>query len=280
MSDERQKHYRRLQPPELVDRIFDDFLLRLEERINDAKIDRNDLVRDTLYELYFGETIDLAKLSNPKVPITARALIAGFDPRCATTEPEYYQDIDHDRYYARKPLIWLWQMFDRSPLGLNASLGFKFRRMLAPYVFKKVGRNFKCFQFVEWSYGYNLSIGDDVVIHRYVLLDDRGGIDIGDRVSISDFANVYSHNHDVDDIYKISLDHTVIGDDVRVAYHATVLSGARIGKHGMVGAMGVLTRDVQPYHIHAGIPAKSVGVKPSAAGATETPGQSQSSSSS
>src|SRR3712207_8080375 len=53
----------------------------------------------------------------------------------------------------------------------------------------------KCFQFTEFSYGYNLEVGDDVVVHRHVLLDDRGGITLGDRVSISDYANIYSHTH-------------------------------------------------------------------------------------
>ena len=35
------------------------------------------------------------------------------------TEPEYYQELDPERYYPRKPLIWLWEMFDKSPLGEN-----------------------------------------------------------------------------------------------------------------------------------------------------------------
>jgi hypothetical protein len=54
-------------------------------------------------------------------------------------------------------MIWLWQMFDRSPLGQNSLLGHRFRRMLAPMIFRSVGENFKCWHFVEWSFGYNLS---------------------------------------------------------------------------------------------------------------------------
>ena len=89
------------------------------------------------------------------------------------SEPEYYSDINPKLYSQRKPFIWLWQMFDRSPLGLNALFAHRFRRMLAPLIFKSVGENFKCWQYVEWSFGYNLSIGNNVVIHRHVLLDDR-----------------------------------------------------------------------------------------------------------
>ena len=152
-------------------------------------------------------------------------------------------------YAERKPFIWLWQMFDRSPLGQNALLGHRFRRMLAPLVFRRVGENFKCWHFVEWSYGYNLSFGDNVVIHRHVLLDDRGGIEVGNDVSISDYVNIYSHTHDIDDIAKIYNRATRIGNGVRITYHATVLAGTNIGDHAMIGTGAVVTKDVEPYHI-------------------------------
>ena len=88
-----------------------------------------------------------------------------------------------------------------------------------------VGRNFKCFHFVEFSYGYNLEVGDDCVVHRHVLLDDRGGITLGDRVSISDYANIYSHTHSIVDQKDVTNARTVLEDDVRITYHATVLAG-------------------------------------------------------
>jgi acetyltransferase-like isoleucine patch superfamily enzyme len=133
--------------------------------------------------------------------------------------------------------------------------------MLAPYIFARVGQNFKCWHFVEWSFGYNLSFGDNVVIHRYVLLDDRGGIEIGNNVSISDYANVYSHSHDLDDIHKVYTPVTKIGNGVRLTYHSTVLAGMKVGDNAMVGTSAVVTRDVEPNHIVVGIPAKTVKVK-------------------
>ena len=106
--------------------------------------------------------------------------------------------------------------------------------MLAPHLFARVGRNFKCFQFVEFSYGYNLEVGDDCVVHRHVLLDDRGGITLGNRVSISDYANIYSHTHSIVDQKDVTNARTVLEDDVRITYHATVLAGVRVGRqrHG------------------------------------------------
>ena len=188
-------------------------------------------------------------------------MVHSLDPRNTTTEPEYYVDIDARRYMERKPIIWLWQMFDRSPLGQNALLGHQFRRMLAPLIFHRVGENFKCWQFVEWSFGYNLSFGDNVVIHRHVLLDDRGGIEIGNNVSISDYANIYSHSHDIDEIARVYNRTTRIGNNARITYHATVLAGVQIGDHALLGSGAIATEDIEAYHIKDGVPAKTVKVK-------------------
>jgi acetyltransferase-like isoleucine patch superfamily enzyme len=264
--------YRELDAQPQAQADFDGFLQELQAALVDGRKDPNEVVRDTLCEIYFGSRCSGAADGLSGSPgehwtRATRAVVHSFDPRNVSTEPEHYADIDSKLYAERKPYIWFWQMFDRSPLGQNALLGHRVRRMLAPFIFRKVGENFKCWHLVEWSYGYNLTFGDNVVVHRHVLLDDRGGIEIGNNVSISDYANVYSHSHDIDDISKVSNLVTRIGDSVRLTYHATVLAGIQIGAHAMVGTGAVVTRDVQPYHIVTGIPARTVKVKqPSLAG--------------
>ena len=249
--------YRQLSAQALAEQDYDSFLTELVKSLTDGRTDPNDIVRDTLFQIYFG-----AARTNPAdLPLPARATCHTFDPRNISTEPEYYTDIDPQRYLERKPLIWLWQMFDRSPLGQNALLGHRLRRMLAPLIFRSVGENFKCWHFVEWSFGYNLSIGNNVVVHRHVLLDDRGGIEIGDDVSISDYANIYSHHHDIYDIHQVNTPVTRLGKGVRIAYHATVLAGIQVGDHAMIGTGAVATRNVAPHHIVVGIPAKTAKVK-------------------
>ena len=194
-----------------------------------------------------------------------RLALSRLDPRNVTLEPEYYAECDDERFQRVKPLLWLWYSFDRTALGGQlVDLGVQLRRLLAPHIFKRVGKNFKAFHFVEVSFGYNLEVGDDVVVHRNVLLDDRGGSVLGDRVSISDYANIYSHTHSIVDQKDVSAMTTVIGADVRITYHATVLAGMTIGENSMVGALAVATRDVKPWHVNVGIPAKSVRVKPNA----------------
>lgn len=241
---------------------YDEWLSRVETGLADPARDRNELVRDTLREIYFPALP--ADQDESRLPAGTRAALATLDPRGATLEPEYYRDMDPERYYPRKPLIWLWQMFDRSALGGNVDVGVRLRRMLAPHVFKRVGRNFKAFHFVEVSFGYNLEVGDDVVVHRNVLLDDRGGIVIGNNVSISDTVAIFSHTHSIDDIDEVHNLPTIIEDGVRITYGAVVLAGVKVGVQGMVGARALATRNVRPYHVNVGIPAKSVRVKSTA----------------
>jgi acetyltransferase-like isoleucine patch superfamily enzyme len=249
--------YRQLSAQALAEQDYDSFLTELEKSLTDGATDPNEVVRDTLFHIYYGAS----RIDPTDLPLAARATYHTFDPRNITTEPEYYTDIDSKLYSERKPMIWLWQMFDRSPLGQNALFGHRFRRMLAPLIFRSVGDNFKCWHFVEWSFGYNLSIGNNVVVHRHVLLDDRGGIDIGDDVSISDYVNVYSHSHDIYDIHQVTTPKTRIGNGVRITYHATVLAGVQVGDRAMIGTSAVVTRDVEPNHVVVGIPAKTAKIK-------------------
>jgi acetyltransferase-like isoleucine patch superfamily enzyme len=257
---------RSLSLPEPTQRSYEAWLDDLDSRLDAPGADWPAIVRDELLGFYHPELTDWsAAVANPRLSHAGRAALLALDPRNITLEPEYYADVDPVRFARVKPLLWLWYSFDRAPLaGQNVALGVALRRRLAPRIFSKCGRNFKCFQHVEFSYGYNMDVGDDVVIHRHVLLDDRGGLTLGDRVSVSDYANVYSHTHSIVDQRDVTNARTVLEEDTRITYHATVLAGVRVGRNGMVGANAVATKNVRPYHVNVGIPAKSVRVKPNA----------------
>jgi acetyltransferase-like isoleucine patch superfamily enzyme len=242
-----------------AERLYDEWLGALEAELRDPACDRNELCRRVLREIYFPELSDVA---GEGLPLEKQIALAQLDPRNVTLEPEFYDEIDLDRYTPRKPLIWLWEMFDRSPLGENVTLGVRFRRILAKHVFGSCGENFKAFNYVRLSFGYNLHVGDNVVIHRNVLLDDRGGIDIGDGASVSDFANVYSHSHDIVDGRHVNLPRTTLGRGARITYHATILAGSNVAEDSMVGAGSILTRDTDPHWVYVGIPARKIREKP------------------
>lgn len=253
-----QYKYRELKPTPEAEALYRRWLAHLnDEFTKHQSVDRrSEIVRDELYQLYLGKPHGGRMNAMLDSELGTNVLHECFDPRNVTLEPEYYGDIDAEKYAVRKPLIWFWQMFDRSPLGLNHWLGFKFRCMLGHHIFRHMGKGVKIFHNVEFTYGYNLTIEDNCTIHKNVMLDDRGGIIIHEGSSISDYANVYSHTHDINVQADVTNKPTEVGPYARVTYHATVLAGASVGQNAMLGAMGLATKPVPPGTVSVGIPAK------------------------
>jgi acetyltransferase-like isoleucine patch superfamily enzyme len=132
-------------------------------------------------------------------------------------------------------LLWFWQMFDRSPIGINHWLGLRFRAMLGRHLFARIGAGVKIYHGVELTYGYNLAIEEGATIRHHALLNDRGGITIGKGAVIGSFARIYSHSHAVHDYGEVSLAATVIGPAARIASHAIVLAGQHVAAGELVG---------------------------------------------
>ncbi len=242
--------------PDGTDVAYDRWLGAIERRLEDPACDRYALCRDVLGEIY-APFLGAGPSEGP----AAEVLRLQLDARNVTLEPEYYREIDLERYDRVKPLIWLWEMFDKSALGENVHLGVKLRRLLAKRIFKSCGKNFKAFHQVKLSFGYNLEVGDGVVVHREVLLDDRGGISLGDHASVSDFVNIYSHSHSLADPKDVNLPRTVIERGVRIAYHSTVLAGVTMHEYSMAGAGALVTKDVPADTLVVGVPAKPLRPK-------------------
>ena len=225
------------------------FIGELAELLDDKGTDNNDVVCSLLSRILYASPF---KELEERDPLAAFAL----DPRQTTFEAERYIATDQKQFSRVKPLLWLWHCLDPTPLGQSLSTGMPIREILANRIFKKVGRNLKIFPYVEFSVGYNIEVGNDVTIHRHVLIDDIGGVEIHDGASLSDYANVYSHHHDVLASDDVSLKRTIIGKGARVAYHATVLAGTILSDDSMLGAMALATRNLEPHVVGLGIPAR------------------------
>jgi acetyltransferase-like isoleucine patch superfamily enzyme len=250
--------YRELKPTAEAEAIYRRWLAQLNDDFtrHQSPDRRSDIVRDELVQIYLGRAHGSRVQTALTTDLATHVLAQSFDPRNITLEPEYYGDVDPEQYALRKPLIWFWQMFDRSPLGLNHWLGFRFRCMLGRHIFRHLGKSVKIFHNVEFTFGYNLTIEDRCTIHKNVMLDDRGEIILHEGTSVSDYANIYSHTHDISTQADITNRLTELGPRARVTYHGTVLAGAHIGEDAMLGAMAVATKPVPPSTVSVGIPAK------------------------
>jgi hypothetical protein len=136
---------------------------------------RAEIVRDELHEIYLGRPRG-GKTATSLISETAMFVLAdSFDPRNASMEADYAGNVDMEKYAPRRPLIWFWRMFDRSPLGLNLWLGFRFRCMLGRHIFKKLGNGVNIYPDVMFEYGYDLTIEDNCTIGRGAVLHDGSG---------------------------------------------------------------------------------------------------------
>jgi acetyltransferase-like isoleucine patch superfamily enzyme len=180
---------------------------------------RAEIVRDQLAQLYLGRPhggkLNLTLTSE----LPGNVLSLSLDPENVTLEAEHFADADAEQFARRKPLLWFWQMFDRSPIGTNHWLGLRFRAMLGRHIFARIGAGVKIYHGVDLTFGYNLVIEEGATIRQHALLNDRGGITIGAH----DFA-------------EVTLAPTVIGPAARIASHAIVLAGQHVAAGEFVGS--------------------------------------------
>jgi maltose O-acetyltransferase len=108
--------------------------------------------------------------------------------------------------------------------------------------------------------GRKVSIGQGSVINQGCLLYTSGGISIGKCVSISAGVWLVTGSHDLEDpgFAATIAGPIVIGDHVWIGMRATVLGGVTIGEGAVVMAGAMVTRDVPPFAVVGGVPAKVV----------------------
>ena len=114
------------------------------------------------------------------------------------------------------------------------------------------------------SIAEGIRIGDNVGISQNCFFAARAMIEIGNDVIIGPGVSFFSENHnykDVDTPIRLQGEtrrKIVIEDDVWIGANATILAGVRVGKHSVIGAGSVVTKDVSANSVVAGCPAKAV----------------------
>ncbi len=105
----------------------------------------------------------------------------------------------------------------------------------------------------------NLHIGDNTTINPHCYLDARTGIRIGNNVNIANNTKIYTLGHDTNaaDLHLVGAG-VEIGDDAFVFSNVLIMPGVKIGKGAVVFAGSVVVKDVEPYTVVGGNPAKFI----------------------
>jgi acetyltransferase-like isoleucine patch superfamily enzyme len=109
-----------------------------------------------------------------------------------------------------------------------------------------------------------IRIGRDSLLGEYTVIRGQGGVTIGDRVYTSPLVQIMAVNHVFDDAGRsfveqgITARGIVVEDDVWIGSGAVICDGVRVGEGAVVGAGAVVTRDVAPHTLVAGVPARPV----------------------
>lgn len=106
----------------------------------------------------------------------------------------------------------------------------------------------------------NIKIGKDTIIGEGAVLDGRERLSIGSHVDIASEVMIYNAEHDVHSSdFHAEARPVIIEDYVFIGPRAVILPGITIGKGAVVGAGAVVTKDVEPFAIVGGVPAKVIG---------------------
>lgn len=136
-----------------------------------------------------------------------------------------------------------------------------FRRFIYRCLGAKIGQSV-IFRRTEILEPQKLIIGDNCSIGWHCLLDARGGVKIDDNVNISSYVKIITAGHDIkSQTFKGTNGKVIIDKNVWLATGCTILEGVHIGEGAVVACGAVVTKDVLPFEVVGGIPAKKISTR-------------------
>lgn len=155
-------------------------------------------------------------------------------------------------------LHFLWDASERTPHSLAANFAIPFRRILAKKLFLHCGKNFCAEAAIRFNFGQLISAGDDVFINAGTFIDSKGGVTIGDAAGIGEFVRIFTHTHSESNHAERTYAPVIIGDYAKIYTGAMIFPGVTIGEGAIVAGGAVVTKDIPPDAVVAGIPARII----------------------
>ena len=148
----------------------------------------------------------------------------------------------------------------RSRINCGYHTPEELRALMSELVGYKVDESFRLFPPVYSDFGKNIKIGKNVFINAGCCFQDQGGIELGDGCLIGHQVVIATLNHDLSPERRGGMipSKVVIGKNVWVGAHATILPGVTIGDGAVVAAGAVVAKDVPANAVVAGVPAKVI----------------------
>lgn len=165
---------------------------------------------------------------------------------------------------APRPLVrlvrWRREVWDDARLRLLVEVGKVPSHSVRNYLYRRAGMHLPTSSSIHWRAEFyrpeGITIGQHCTIGDSVFLDGREGITFGDNVNLGSHVSVYTRQHDPDDPDFAEVGAPVaIGKYAWVSSHSVILPGVNVGEGAVVAAGAVVTRDVPPYTVVAGVPA-------------------------
>ena len=136
---------------------------------------------------------------------------------------------------------------------------FGWRRFVLRCFGAKVGANVNTYPSTWIYFPWNLTVGDWTAMGEEAFIYNLGPVTIGEKVTISHRAQLCAGTHDYKQPHlPLIKPPIVIRDQVWVCANAFVGPGVTVGEGAIIGACAVVTRDVEPWAIMAGNPARFV----------------------
>jgi acetyltransferase-like isoleucine patch superfamily enzyme len=128
----------------------------------------------------------------------------------------------------------------------------------------KIGKNITYYPGIKINPCMKITLGDNVDLAWGVIITTGGGVEIGDRTLIGYRTMISSANHLIppnrEKIFFAghSPKKVIIGPDAWIGGNCTIVAGVIIGEGAVVAAGSVVTKDVAPFSIVGGVPAKLI----------------------
>jgi len=161
-------------------------------------------------------------------------------------------------YMFLEPLVFIFRW-------MPGGWGILSRYALYKLLLKKQGKKVTVRDGVKIMYPERVVIGDYSGVNDGCFLEGTGGIIIGRYVRLAPRVEIMTSNHIFEDpdtpikLQGLDIAGVTIEDDVWVGIGVLITAGVTVGKGSIIAGHAVVTRDIPPYAIAAGVPAKVIG---------------------